>query len=73
MEDAVHSTTTGENRELPHHSKVHTRTHRTTDNMGNCNDKGDKTIEGMGTDRPQLEKEGAQDDMRSSPKRPHRQ
>jgi hypothetical protein len=38
--------------------------------MDNCSDKGDKTIEGMDTELPQQDKDGAQDDMGNSPKRP---
>ena len=37
--------------------------------MSKCSDKGDKIIEGMDTALPQQDKEGAQDDMRISPKR----
>jgi len=73
MEDAVHiATTTRENRELRHQSKVHKQEHikQQTDSMGKCSDKGDKTIEGMDTVLPQQDNEGAQDDMRISPKRP---
>jgi len=56
MEDALHNvTTTRENRELRHQSKVHKHEHieQQTDNMGNCSDKGDKTIERMDTELPQ--------------------
>jgi len=62
MEDAVHNaTTTRENRELRHQSKVHKHEHREqqTDSMGKCSDKGDKTIEGKDTELPQQDKEGA--------------
>ena len=50
MEDAVHNaTTTRENRELRHQSKLHKHEHikQQTDSMGKCGDKKDKTIEGM--------------------------
>jgi len=73
MEDAVHNaTTTRENRELRHQSKVHTHEHiqQQTDCMGKCIDKGYKTIEEMDTELPQQNKERDQDDMRISPKRP---
>jgi hypothetical protein len=58
--------------ELRHQSKVHKHEHieQRTDSMGNCSDKGDKTIRGMDTELPQQDKDGDQDDMRSSPKRP---
>jgi len=38
--------------------------------MGKCSDKGDRTIEGMDTELPQQDNEGAEDDMRISPKIP---
>jgi len=38
--------------------------------MGRCSDKGDRTIEGMGTELPQQDNERAEDDMRISRKRP---
>ena len=37
--------------------------------MRKCSDKRDKTIEGMDTELSQQDNEGAQDDMRISPKR----
>jgi len=70
MEDAVHnSTTTRENRKLRHQSKFHKQEHieQQTDSVGKCSSKTDKTIEGMGNELPQQDKEGAQDDMRISP------
>jgi len=73
MEDAVHNaTTTRENRELRHQSKVHKHEHteQQTDSMGKCSDNSDKTTEGMVTELPQQDKEGAEDDMRISPKSP---
>ena len=48
MEDAAHNaTTTRENRELRHQSKVHKHEYieRQTDSMGKCRDKGDKRLE----------------------------
>jgi len=74
-EDAVYNaTTTPENTELRHQSKVHKHEHieKQTDGMGKCSDKGDKTIEGMDTELPWKDKEGAQDDMRTSTKRSNR-
>jgi len=73
MEDAVHNATTKrENRELRQQSKVHKHEHieQQTGSMDNCSDKGNKTIEGMDTELPHQDKEGAQGDMTSSPKTP---
>ena len=72
MEDALHNVTTiRENRELRHQSKVHKHELiEQTDSTGKCSDEGDKTTEGMDTELPQQGNEGAQDDMRISPKRP---
>jgi hypothetical protein len=72
-EDALHNVRTiRENRELRHQSKAHKHEHieQQTDNMVKCSDKGDKTTEGMDTELPRQGNEGAQDDMRISPKRP---
>jgi len=73
MEDAVHNVTTiPKNRELRHQNKVHKHEHieQQTDSMGKCSDKGNKTIEVMDTWCSQQDNEGAQNDMRISPKRP---
>jgi len=73
MEDAVHNVTTiQENRELRLQNNIHKHEHteQQTDSMGKCGDKGEKTIEGMGTELPQQDNERAQDDMSISPKRP---
>jgi len=73
MEDAIHNaTTTRENRELRHQSKVHKHEYieQQTDSMGKCSDKRNKTREGVDTELLQQDNEGAQDDMRISPKRP---
>jgi len=73
MEDAVHNATiTRKNGELQHQSKVHKHEHiaQQRDSMGKCSDKGDKTIEGIGTESLQQDNEGPEDDMKISPKRP---
>jgi len=73
MEDVVQNATiTRENRELQHQRKVHKHEYieQQTDSMGKCSDKRDKTREGMDTELSQQDNEGAQDDMRISPKSP---
>jgi len=73
MEEAVNNVTTiQENRELRYQSKVHKHEHteQQRDRMGKCSDKGERTIEGLDTELPQLDNERAQDNMRISPKRP---
>jgi len=72
-EDAVHNTTTTrENRGNRNQTKVHkhAQIERQTESMGKCSDSGDMLIEEMSTELTQQDKEGGQDDLRMSPKRP---
>jgi len=73
MEDAVQNVTlTRENKELRHQNTVHKHEHKEqhTDSMDKRSDKTDKIIEIMDTELPQQDKEEAQNDMTTSPKRP---
>ena len=72
-EDAEHNkTTTRENRGNRNQTKIqkHAQIEQQTESMGTCSDSGDMLIEEMATELVQQDKEGAQDDVRISPKRP---
>jgi len=72
-EDAVHNTTTTrESRGNRNQTKIHkhAQIEHQTESMGTCSDSGDMLIEKMATELTQQDKEGAQDDLRISPKRP---
>ena len=72
-EDEVHTKTTPqENRGNPSQTKTHkhAQIEKETESMGQCSDSEDMLIEEMATGIMQQDKEGTQDDVRISPKRP---